>query len=68
MNISEVLTENAIKIPNKIAVIERKSLTFLELENLSNSYANGFKSLGVKSGDKVLVFIKPSLDFPAVTF
>ncbi len=70
MNISEVLTENAINIPNKVAVIEgnQKPFTFLELEKLSNSYANGLKSLGVKSGDKVLVFIKPSLDFPAVTF
>ena len=70
MNISRVLTDKASLFGDKIAIVDisKKTLTFKELENLSNSYANGFKSLGIKKGDRVLVFIKPSLEFPAVTF
>lgn len=70
MNISSVLTDKVSLLGNKIAIIDqdKKKLTFSELENLSNSYANGLKTLGVNKGDRVLVFIKPSLDFPAITF
>ncbi len=70
MNISEVLKDKAQNFPHNIAITDPKigSLTFRELENLSNSYANGFLSLGIKRGDRILVFIRPSIDFPAVVF
>ncbi len=70
MNISSVLTQSAKMLGDKIAIIDssKKALTFSQLEDLSNSFANGLKKLGVEKGDKVLVFLKPSLEFPAMAF
>jgi acyl-CoA synthetase (AMP-forming)/AMP-acid ligase II len=76
MNIANCLTKNAGLFPNRIAVeapkyrgkIKYDSLTFKELEELSNSYANGLSEIGLKKGDKALLFVKPCLDFSALTF
>lgn len=79
MNIAYRLTENAKKFPEKKAVIfptfdskkktyDYSSLTFKELDVLSNKYANQLESMGLKKGDKTLLFLRPSLDFPAMTF
>ena len=79
MNIAHRLTENAKKFPEKKAVLfphfepkEKKyhysSLTFKELDILSNKFANGLANMGLKKGDKTLLFLRPSLDFPAMTF
>lgn len=43
-------------------------LTFKQLEVLSNKYANGFDKAGIKRGCKVLLMVRPSLDFVALTF
>ncbi|RLA64522.1 MAG: hypothetical protein DRQ88_10765 [Epsilonproteobacteria bacterium] len=76
MNIADCLTKNAKLFPHRTAVeapsrwgrIRYKSLTFKELEDLSNKYANGLRELGLKKGDKSLLFVRPSLDFSALTF
>lgn len=79
MNIAEKLSLNAKTIPDKPAVLfpirhkthdhyEYTQLTFKELEILSNKYAMALSKLGLKKGDKTLLFLKPSLDFPAMTF
>lgn len=79
MNISTRLTNNAKKTPDKTAVImphfhkksERytyTSLTFKELEILSNKFAQQLSKLGLKAGDKTLLFLRPSLDFHAMAF
>ncbi len=79
MNISARLTKNAKTFPDKFAIIapklnkqsgqyEYSSLTFKELEIRSNRYAIALTKLGLKKGDKTLLFLKPSLDFPAMTF
>jgi len=70
MNIASVLIQSSKMLGHKIAIIDadKKVLTFSQLESKSNSFANGFQKLGVEKGDKVLVFLKPSLDFPAVAF
>jgi acyl-CoA synthetase (AMP-forming)/AMP-acid ligase II len=44
------------------------SLTFKELDTLSNKFAIQLNKLGLKKGDKTLLFLKPSLDFSAMTF
>jgi len=43
-------------------------LTFSELEALSYKYALGLKKMGFKKGDRTLIFVRPSLDFSAITF
>lgn len=78
MNIASLLTKNAQLFPDKDAVIapdktfwrrsKYQSLSFKELETRSNDMAKGLLKKGVIKGDKVLVFVKPGLDFPAITF
>jgi acyl-CoA synthetase (AMP-forming)/AMP-acid ligase II len=76
MNIAQCLINNAKNFPHKKAVtalinpknMTYQSLTFLQLEERSNQYANGLKQLGLKKGDKTLLFVLPGLDFPALTF
>ncbi|RPJ79198.1 MAG: hypothetical protein EHJ94_08390, partial [Deltaproteobacteria bacterium] len=79
MNIASRLTEQARKQPHQKAItVPRKSLfkkgyiyeslTFSELEERSRQYAIGLKNMGFAKGDRTLVFVRPSLDFSAITF
>ncbi len=79
MNIALRLVELSKTIPNKKAVVvphynrvkgtyQYSSLTFKELEILSNKFAQSLVQLGLKKGDKTLLFLKPSLEFSAMTF
>jgi acyl-CoA synthetase (AMP-forming)/AMP-acid ligase II len=79
MNVAEQITDKAIELPYKRAVVMgKKSLlslhyyyehyTFIDLEKRINQFSHRFISLGVKRGDRVLVFVKPSIDFCAYTF
>jgi len=44
------------------------SCTFAEFEGLSNRYANGLAATGVTGGIRVLVMVKPGLEFFAIIF
>ncbi len=79
MNIVELFLEQSQKHSFKDAIIWPKrslfssiaqshSLTFSELSKMIFQNARGFLNSGIRKGDKVLVFLKPSFDFPAATF
>lgn len=79
MNVANQITEVSLKFPYKRSVImpEGKNnlgskkythYTFIQLEKRINQLANALETLGVKRGDRVLLFVKPSLDFSAITF
>jgi acyl-CoA synthetase (AMP-forming)/AMP-acid ligase II len=79
VNIAGRLTQNAKIFPDKRAVVfpklhkstglyEYTSLTFKELDILSNRFALQLSQLGLKKGDKTLLFLRPSLDFHAMAF
>ncbi len=79
MNIAARLTSNAKTFPDKKAVVfptfnkktkkyEYQSLTFRELDIRSNKFALQLEKMGLKKGDKTLLFLRPSLDFSAMTF
>lgn len=79
MNISIRLTSIAKITPDKRAVVfpsfnkknnryDYSELSFKELDILSNKFALQLSKLGLKTGDKTLLFLKPSLDFHAMTF
>jgi acyl-CoA synthetase (AMP-forming)/AMP-acid ligase II len=74
MNIAEYITKNAREFPDKKAVVFPvdkyiyEHYTFSNFESKCNQYANTLKDLGVKKGSKVLLFVKPSLDFSVITF
>jgi len=78
VNIARFLPEAARKHPYKKAVIcldrmysDRFSYvhqTFFEVDELSSRYAHGLKALGFSQGMKVLLAVKPGLDFVPLTF
>lgn len=58
MRVAQLLEAKAKKYPDKSAYIFRgQSISFLELKNKSFQLANGLKSLGVKRGDKVAIYL-----------
>ena len=77
-NIALKLKEKSQLFPNKTAVkfapskhqhkFDYKKLSFKELEQKANNIAHGLLEMGFKKGDKTLVFIRPSLNFSALTF
>ncbi|MCF8058545.1 MAG: AMP-binding protein [Bacteriovoracaceae bacterium] len=81
-NIASRLPHLAKEFPARIAVsapikgrpIDKKKwfiyeeLTFSELDERSNLFAHQLQDLGLKRGQKVLMFIRPGLDFSAMTF
>jgi len=62
--------QDAVRFPVKSGNYQYlyEKLSFKELDELSMHYANALTEKGIKDGDKVLLFVKPSLDFPALTF
>lgn len=77
MNIAHRIEDWATRTPEKICLkfpIKRGSsyqydtLTFKEFNELSSHYSAMLSSEGITKGDKVLLFIRPSFDFPALTF
>lgn len=79
MNIAHRLSENAKLFPdkkavtfpiwnNKESIYTYESLTFRELDIRSNKFAIGLSKMGLQKGDKTLLFLRPGLDFPAMTF
>lgn len=77
MNIADRFTEIAKIHHNKIAVkyprrtgrnYHYDAITFGRLELLANQYANGLTRIGFRRGSKTLLFVRPSLKFPALVF
>ena len=62
--------QDAVRFPKKIGSYNYlyEKLSFSELNRLSSHYANSLEAKGINEGDKVLLFVRPSLDFPALTF
>lgn len=58
------LTSSAKKFPNKIALnFQGKKITYKELDELSNRFANGLVSLGISKGSKVAIILPNSPQF-----
>lgn len=77
MNISTLISEAAKRHPQKKSVVfSRKSAqgydypfyTFEEFEKRSNQFAHSLLDKGIQPGDRVLLFVKPCLDFSVLTF
>ncbi len=64
MNLPQRLTEVSLIYPDKEAVIYREHrITYRELNLLVNKLINGFKSLGIKKDDRVVIFLPNCLEF-----
>lgn len=79
MNISSRLTMFAKTTPDKRAVVFPQynikknrylysSLTYKELDILSNKFALMLKKMGLNKGDRAVIILSPGLDFFAMTF
>jgi acyl-CoA synthetase (AMP-forming)/AMP-acid ligase II len=78
-NISRLLTEAADKYEDREALFapcgrkpdgnfQYSALTFRQLENLVNAYALEFSRRGIIKGARVLMLLKPGLEFAAAVF
>jgi len=68
-NLSSCLEDSARRYANKQAVIcEYKSLTFSELNSISNQVANGLQNAGIMAKDKVALSCPNSYYFPAIYY
>lgn len=71
MNIAATLQDIAEKYGDAPGLIEAKTgktLSFKELNDLSDGYAQYLHKNGVSSGDRVMLMVRPSADFICLTF
>ncbi len=78
-NVGHHLPEMAARFPYKTALaypdgrdrasrVTYSQLTFSQLEELSNRYASAFRESGIGKDTRVLMLVKPSLEFIALGF
>lgn len=64
MNIGSLLSQNARKFPNLLAIeCEGRNYTYLQFNEEVNRLANGLLQLGVKKGEKIALMMKNSDHF-----
>lgn len=75
MDLTKILERNARMYPNGVALIElrhsrgiRKQITWSELDENANRLANALTERGVEKGDKVLHWMRNSLDWLQIFF
>ena len=79
LNIADRLRQSAESWPDQRAVVFPQGtdrlgrtawthLTFRQLDNESEQLARGLVQLGVKKGDRIVLMVRPSLEFIALTF
>ncbi len=67
LNIGEIISVNAAKYPNKLALKDRRrQLTFKELNERTNKLANGFLKSGLNKGDTIAILSNNSIEFMEV--
>ncbi len=70
-NIASYLPFMAQRAPDRPAIIMAKGLaavSFAELESISNRLANGLSGMGITPGMRVLVMVRPGVEFIALMF
>ncbi len=78
-NIAEYLDQTATQYENKTALYDPlirgsdglfhyRTLSFRELSDMSKDYANFFYNSGLRQGTRVLLLMRPSLEFAATVF
>ena len=68
-NISSYLKESALKYPQKKALFFRdESISFRQLDLLSDYYSFELRNAGIHKNDRVLMMLKPGIEFVAAVF
>lgn len=79
LNIADRLTASALLWPNQIAVVQPsgrdsagkyryRTRTFAQLEEEATAIANGLMTWGVQPGQRLVLMVRPSFEFIALTF
>jgi olefin beta-lactone synthetase len=80
VNIASLMSQTAAQQPEKVATsapisswwpgvkTQYVDLSFKQLEEFSNLYAAQLAAQGASPGDRALLFIPPSIEFPIITF
>ena len=79
MSIADLIDESVKRAPYKKALFYPSApdkngktsyshLTYADLRTRAEKVADGLKSRGVKRGTKVLLFLRPSLEFPVISY
>lgn len=79
MNITEKLREHSKNTPDKVAITfpvkkrfskeyDYQTISYRTLEEQTNRYCFGLNEIGIKKGTKVLLFVRPSLEFCVLAF
>lgn len=67
--LQQLLTSSAKQYPNKEAVISRdQSITYKELDGLSNQLAHTLKANGIEKGDRVGIYLNKSIESVVAIF
>ena len=72
-NIANRITKQALKQPDEPAIIYPykgtvSQLTFAQAQEEIDAYARGFLDIGIRSGDRVSLFVTPCLEFMPLCF
>ena len=71
-NIAEYFEESSVLYSDRIAVVSQgekgRRVTFGQLNSMSNAYACEFRRTGIARGTKVLLMLRPGVDFIAAVF
>lgn len=79
INVARRLTETARRMPDALAVVvptgrdehgrrEYQKITFRELDQQSDAIARGLQEWGVTPGTKLVLMVRPSIEFISLTF
>ena len=79
LNIADRLTASATRWPDQIAVVQPdgrdaagqyryRTWTFAQLEHEATAIANGLMTWGVQPGQRLVLMVRPSFEFIALTF
>jgi len=68
-NLGRILTLQAQQIPDlPCYLVNDRSYSFSEVNHIVNRYAQGLIQLGVKKGDRVVIFMRSSVEFIFMAF
>jgi acyl-CoA synthetase (AMP-forming)/AMP-acid ligase II len=69
-NIADRLRESARSWPERVAVIDQRDRrrTFAELDREVDLLVAGLQSLGLKPGQRIVLMVRPGIEFIALTF
>ncbi|MBI3863731.1 MAG: AMP-binding protein [Planctomycetia bacterium] len=70
LNIASTLPATAAQRPDQAAVVEPggRRITFRELDELTDRLARGLARLGIEPGRRIVLMVRPGIEFIALTF